>query len=97
MNEGKPTQVSELVVTGHPEIHASSAAVFVKAAKRFDSAISVQTDGSTIGTIDGKSIVEVLMLNAARGSRLKLTATGPDASQAARSLDRPFRRLFTQD
>ena len=56
-------------------LHARAAARFVHVANRFRSRISVTRGGKTI---DGKSILGILLLAAAQGSWLELAAEGDD-------------------
>jgi phosphocarrier protein len=58
-------------------LHARAAASFVKVVNRFKSKVSVKKDSVTV---NGKSIMGVLMLAAAKGSKIEVTATGDDAS-----------------
>ncbi len=60
-------------------LHARAAARFVKLADTFRSQIRV---GRGQQTMDGKSILGLLLLAAARGSELTITADGPDEAQA---------------
>ena len=64
-------------------LHARAAARFVKAAGGFQSRINV-TRGAR--TVDGKSILGLLLLAAARNSRLDLSADGPDEAAALEAL-----------
>ena len=64
-------------------MHARPAAEFVKVAARFRSKITVAKDGLSV---DGKSIMGVLMLAAERGSTLVISATGDDAAEALEAL-----------
>jgi phosphocarrier protein HPr len=64
-------------------LHARAAARFVQKANRFQSAIRV-TRGDR--TVDGKSIMGILLLAAARGTVLTITAEGPDAAAAMHEL-----------
>ena len=66
-----------------PGMHARPAAEFVKLAGRFDAKITVMKDGLSV---NGKSIMGVLMLAAEQGSRLKLSASGDDAEDAIDAL-----------
>lgn len=70
-------------VTNALGIHARAAARFVHAATVYQSRISV-TRGSL--TVDGKSILGILLLAAARGSEITLTADGSDEVQALEAL-----------
>jgi phosphocarrier protein len=64
-------------------LHARAAARFVQTANRFQSAIRV-TRGDR--TVDGKSIMGILLLAAARGTVLTIAAEGPDAAAALSEL-----------
>ena len=64
-------------------LHARAAAKFVHAATRYQSRILVQRDGRTM---DGKSIMGVLLLAAARGTTVHISAEGPDEQQAIAEL-----------
>lgn len=64
-------------------LHARPAALFVQAAKRFASEVVVKK-GRKI--VDGKSIMGLLTLAAKQGSRISITANGPDASAALERL-----------
>ena len=64
-------------------LHARAAARFVKHASRYRSQIRV-TRGT--GTMDGKSILGLLLLAAARGSVIDVSADGPDEEAALADL-----------
>ena len=64
-------------------LHARAAARFVQAATRIASIIHV-TRGER--TVDGKSIMGMLLLAAARGSTVAIAAEGPDAESAVTEL-----------
>jgi phosphocarrier protein HPr len=64
-------------------LHARAAARFVHLATRFDSHIRV---GRNAKVMDGKSIMGILLLAAARGTSLTITADGPDEQAAVDAL-----------
>jgi phosphocarrier protein len=64
-------------------MHARAAARFVHAASVFQARISV-TRGTR--TVDGKSILGILLLAAARGSDILLAADGTDEAEALETL-----------
>lgn len=74
---------SEVEVKNYPGIHAHPAGLFVKRASQFQSEILV-TKGDM--SVNGKSIMGVLMLAAETGSRLLIRAEGPDEKEAVDSL-----------
>lgn len=88
------TATKQLVVNNRLGIHARPAALFVKIAGKFASQISVEKDGETI---NGKSIMGLMMLAAAQGSKLTVTAEGTDADAALKALEDLFRQKFNED
>lgn len=64
-------------------LHARAAARFVNVASTFQSQIRV-TRGDR--TMDGKSILGLLLLAAARGTALGISADGPDETEAVAAL-----------
>ncbi len=75
-----------IVVRHKLGLHARPASVFVQAANKFDSEITV-CDATTSGEpVDAKSILMVLTLGVERDHEIELTADGPDEQQALDSL-----------
>jgi len=72
-----------VTVTNPLGLHARAAARFVHLAARFASQIRVARDAKVM---DGKSIMGILLLAAARGSTLTISADGPDEAHAVQSL-----------
>tara|TARA_Y100000588_G_C14124844_1_gene868905 strand:+ start:430 stop:699 length:270 start_codon:yes stop_codon:yes gene_type:complete len=64
-------------------LHARASAKFVAMAARYQSHIDV-TKGSQ--TVDGKSIMGVMMLAANQGSELTLTIDGPDEKEMTEAM-----------
>lgn len=64
-------------------MHARPAAEFVKVANRFTSKVDVRRDALSV---NGKSILGVMMLAAERGSALSIRTDGADAEQAMDAL-----------
>jgi phosphocarrier protein len=64
-------------------LHARAAARFVKLASSFRSHVLVSRGSRTT---DGKSILGLLLLAAARGASLVITADGPDEQAAVDAL-----------
>ena len=65
-------------------LHARAASKFVTTASRFAADVRVSKDGREVS---GKSIMGVMMLAAARGSRIHVSAEGEDAEAALDALD----------
>ncbi len=81
----------EVEVVNKLGLHARAAAKFVKLASEFQSEIGVARDGRRV---NGKSIMGVMMLAAAKGTRLELTAAGPDEEEALARLKQLFEERF---
>lgn len=64
-------------------LHMRPAMQFVDVASRFECDISVSNNENTV---DGKSIMQMSMLAASCGTRLKIKAEGPDAQEALNAL-----------
>jgi phosphocarrier protein HPr len=64
-------------------LHMRPAMQFVDVANRFESDITVSNNENNV---DGKSIMQMSMLAATCGTKLKIKAEGPDAQQAIDAL-----------
>lgn len=84
----------DLTVTNKLGVHARPAAMFVRVANKFESEIFVEKDGETV---NGKSIMGLMMLAAGPGSKLHVRASGPDAPQAVNELEALLKRKFDED
>lgn len=93
-SESNTSLSREFVVTNKLGVHARPAALFVKTANRFDCEIFVEKDGETV---NGKSIMGIMMLAAGPGSRLQVHARGQDAAQALLELEALVKRKFDEE
>ena len=84
----------EMVVKNKLGIHARPAAMFVKTANRFQCEVFVEKDGETV---NGKSIMGLMMLAAGPGSKLIIHANGPDASKALAEIESLIKRKFDEE
>ena len=73
----------ELVIVNKLGLHLRAAAQFVRVAQRFSCDIVVRK-GNTV--INGKSIMGLAMLAAARGTRIVIVTEGLDAREALDAL-----------
>ncbi len=64
-------------------LHARAAARFVRLAEQFDAEVKVRKGEHSVS---GRSIMGLMMLAAANGSTLELTATGKEASSVITAL-----------
>ena len=72
-----------VVVSNQLGLHARAAARFVHLATRYTAQIRVARDEKAM---DGKSIMGILLLAAARGTTLTISADGPDERDAVEAL-----------
>jgi phosphotransferase system HPr (HPr) family protein len=86
--------IRQVTITNPEGMHARPADKFVKLANRFTSNIVI-VKGSE--RVDGKSILDLLMLAAAEGTVLSLEADGPDAQQAIDALAELVAQNFAED
>jgi phosphocarrier protein len=75
-------------------MHARAAARFVRLASTFTAQIRVDRSGRAI---DGKSIMGLLLLAAARGVTITITADGPDELAALEALCGLVERGFDEE
>jgi phosphocarrier protein HPr len=78
-----PQATAKATVVNRLGLHARPAMVFVDLASTFASSVQVRK-GDT--EVDGKSIMQVMMLAAGQGSELEIMADGADAERAAAEL-----------
>ena len=78
-----PTVEREFEVQLELGLHARPAGQFVTLASRFESEIEVGRGGEWVS---GRSVLSILSLAAAKGSRVRIRAAGPDAEAAVESL-----------
>lgn len=65
-------------------LHLRAAAALVKVAEGFKSEVTLYRDGISA---NGKSIIALVTLAAAKGTSLRIVAEGPDAEKAVSALE----------
>jgi phosphocarrier protein len=80
---GVNTIERSITINNRYGLHARPAALFVELCNRFESEIVVEKNGTEV---NGKNILDVMMLGAGMGSVLLLRVTGRDAEAAAQAL-----------
>jgi len=75
-------------------LHARAAARFVKTAAQFEADIWVRKNGTAVS---GRSIMGLMMLAAASGALVEISATGRDAATAVETLARLIECKFDED
>ena len=73
----------EVPIINKRGLHARASAKFVQCAERFDAQIDVEREGQIVA---GTSIMGLMMLAAAPGTSVRITARGPEAPEALRAL-----------
>ena len=73
----------EALIKNQAGLHMRPAMQFVDVSNQFRSSITV-SNGQT--SVDGKSIMQMSMLAATCGTKLKIKAQGPDANKAREAL-----------
>jgi phosphocarrier protein len=84
----------EVEIVNRLGLHARAAAKLVHLAGRFQGEVKLVKDGETV---DGKSILGLLMLAAAQGERVRLRCDGSDEQQAMAALEDLIARRFEED
>lgn len=74
----------KIIIENKEGLHARPAAVFVQIANKYASEIIVSKGSQTI---NGKSIMGILMLAAEKGSKIVIRAEGDDAEDALLELE----------
>lgn len=75
-------------------IHARPAAMIVKLANQFKCDIFVEKDNEKV---NGKSIMGIMMLAAAKGTKITVTAIGEDAETALDEFEKLFESKFGEE
>ena len=84
----------DVTVVSQLGMHARAAAKFVHLATRFQSTVLVTRDARQM---DGKSIMGILLLAAARGSTITISADGSDEDDAVAALAALVESGFGED
>ncbi len=94
--DGQTATTARRVVTicNQRGLHARAAARFVKTAGQFTADVQVRKNGTTVS---GRSIMGLMMLAAASGAPIEITAVGPDAEAAVATLARLIECKFDED
>jgi phosphocarrier protein HPr len=70
---------ASLIIRNAAGLHLRAAANLVKTADQFDAEVTIAKDGQTV---NGRSIMGVMMLAAEQGSSIEVTTTGPQAEES---------------
>jgi phosphocarrier protein len=84
----------EVTIRNRLGLHARAAAKFVHLASRYRSHVRVSKEGRVV---DGKSIMGILLLAAAHGTTITISADGADADAALTALCQLVESGFGED
>ena len=84
----------EFTIVNKLGLHARASALFVKTAIRFEAEIRVEREGVEV---NGKSIMGIMMLAAAKGSTITLKVEGQDEAEAMTELGALIANGFGED
>lgn len=83
-----------LAIRNQRGLHARASAKFVRVASQFEAEVTVSKDGACV---PGTSIMGLMMLAAAAGDEIEVSASGPDASAALAALRELVAAKFGED
>lgn len=89
-----PRASARLEVKNRLGLHARAAGLVVRTATGFAADVTVTKDDQCV---NGKSILNLMMLAAAPGTVLEVTCEGPDADAALAALTELFEARFHED
>ena len=92
-----PTASKEIIVSNAMGLHARPAMQFVDLANQFASTITVKKEGAEAVTADGKSVMQMIILEAIQGTPLRIEADGDDADDAVVKLAELFETKFGEE
>ena len=84
----------EFTIVNKLGLHARASALLVKTAARFASEIKIEREGIEV---NGKSIMGIMMLAAAKGSVVHLKIDGADEAEALATLGELIQNGFGED
>lgn len=84
----------EFTIVNKLGLHARASALLVKTASRFASEIRLSREGVEV---NGKSIMGIMMLAAAKGTTVTLLVEGPDEEEAFAEISQLIRNGFGEE
>ena len=89
-----PHARKEVKIQNSLGLHARPATKFVQLASKFRCKVSVRKDGQTV---NGKSVMGMMMLAAAKGTNIIIEANGQDAVEAVEALEGLIKERFGEE
>ena len=92
-----PSASRDIIVSNKLGLHARPAMQFVDLANQFNSEIKVIKFGDEPGEADGKSVMQMIILAAVPGTKMRIDADGADAEDAVEKLAELFASNFGEE
>jgi phosphocarrier protein HPr len=93
MNDFTPTSQT-VVIVNRLGMHARAAARFAQLSDQFNATATIEKDGAVASS---DSIMEMMMLTAGLGDKVKITTTGPESTAALKALIELIQKGFGED
>jgi len=84
----------EVTIKNRLGLHARAAALLVQTANRYHSEVTIEKEGVEV---NGKSIMGLMMLAAAKGCAVTIRASGPDEAEAMEGVARLVADRFNEE
>ncbi len=84
----------KLAIRNKLGLHARAAALLVQAVNRFEAEVTISKDGQSV---DARSIMGVLTLAATQGSEIEIEASGKQAGEALRAVEKLIEKKFHEN
>jgi phosphocarrier protein HPr len=84
---------ARLEIVNRLGLHARAAVLLVQASTKFDARVTVSKDGQSV---DGRSIMGVMMLAAEQGSHIDVETSGPEARAALDAITALVTKRFNE-
>ena len=81
----------KLKVKNRLGLHARAAALLVQTVSRYEAGVTIAKDSQAV---DGRSIIGILTLGAAKGSTISIIADGTDAKKSMHAIEEIFEKRF---
>lgn len=89
-----PEHHATLEIKNRLGLHARAAVLLVQTANRFEADVVVSKDGQSV---NGRSIMGIMMLAAEQGSSIVVTTSGPQSEQALEAIRELVDARFNED
>ena len=86
--------VKKLEIKNKLGLHARAAAMLVQTVNRYSAKVKISKDGQVV---DGRSIMGLLTLGAAKESKIQVETKGKEAEEAARAIERLIEKKFHEE